>query len=683
VSRQDIPSESEQGLVGNAAEMPAHLPAQVRLGLATRLSLALVGAVAFVFIAAFYYDYRQSHQHMLDSVNAAIAGLSGAIIGNLQGILADVTDVATELAQGLEQGKDIEALHALAINAITDSSYCDAATVALGFRGGSTSSPVQAQILNCRYHHSKVICNLNKDSVDPELMVQSTFSNVLKQGAWSEPFLDPNANEAVSAYTMPVYRTEKGVSVRIGTVSAQLALSHLATAIKRLRVFETGYVFILSGDGRYLAHLDSQRVMSETIFDVARFQKNPNLLNIGQRMIQGETGFSALWSPYLHKPSRIYFTPLPGTDWSIGVVFGEEELFKSLDTLAGEIILIGSVGLLFLLALVVLIVRRFTRPLLVLAAKSTAIASGDLEVAIPTLHTRDEVGVLTQSFVEMRQALRRQLDILAEAKAAQARIDNELKIACAIQDSFLPRDPAALAAQNELEVATWFQPAREVGGDLFQCFWLADGRLFLCIGDVADKGVPAALMMAVTTTLVKAMATATPDPAEMLGRVNRELCASNDRLMFVTFFAAALHPETGDLTFSNAGHNPPLIRHADGSAEFMDIAPELALGVEPDWNYAPATWRLAPGAILLLYTDGVTEAMNTAGECFDPRRLLEVSRQPGIVSPHQLIEQVVAAVAVHAGSAEQSDDLTLLAVAHPDVAAESTVEMRHHDAQKL
>ncbi|MCB1776646.1 MAG: SpoIIE family protein phosphatase, partial [Candidatus Competibacteraceae bacterium] len=457
-------------------------------------------------------------------------------------------------------------------------------------------------------------------------------------------------------------------------VSAELALNSLAAAVQRLRIFETGYVFILSGDGRYLAYLDTQRDMSETIFDVARFQNNPALLAIGRRMVRGETGFAALWSPYLQKPAHIYFTPVPGTRWSIGVVFGEEELFANLQTLAREVIFIGGVGLLLLLALVVLIVRRFTWPLLVLTEKSTAIAGGDLEVAIPPPRTYDEVGVLTQSFAEMRQALRQQLDILAEARAGQARIENELKIARAIQDSFLPRDPVHLAAQGGLEVATWFEPAREVGGDLFQCFWLADGRLFLCIGDVAGKGVPAALMMAVTTTLVKGMAATTPDPAEVLGQVNRELCVLNDRLLFVTFFAAALHPETGVLTFGNAGHNPPLIRHADGSAEFIKVAPELVLGVEADWRYASATLRLPPGDMLLLYTDGVTEAMNTAGECFDPWRLLEVCRAPDIAQPRQLIERVIAAVALHVGSAEQSDDLTLLAVAHPHFSVKPTVE---------
>ena len=275
--------EPEQTLVGNTARESIQLPARVRLGLATRLSLALVSAVAFVFITAFYYDYRQSHQHMLGNVNAAIAGLSSAIIGNLQGILADVTDVASELAQAVEQGKDIEALRAVAVDAIMDSSYCNMAMVTLDSQSGAASSQTQAQRLNCRYWHSKVVCNMTRTAVNREPMVQAPSSKALKQAVWSEPFLDANSGEAVSAYIASIYRMEDGARVKVGVVSAELPLSSLAAAIQRLRIFETGYVFILSSDGRYLAHLDTQKDMSETIFDVARFQKNQELPAIASR----------------------------------------------------------------------------------------------------------------------------------------------------------------------------------------------------------------------------------------------------------------------------------------------------------------------------------------------------------------------------------------------------------------
>ena len=638
----------------------ASFPARVRFGLAVRLSLALASAAALVFVTAFYYDYRESRRHVLASVNDTIAGLSGAITGHLESILTDVTGVADDLAKAMASGADDVQLRTEAEDAILDSSYCSGATVSLDIEEASV--PAGRRLLRCQYNRStKVVCTQTT-----ALPVSTAYPET---AVWNVPAIQTDRAESVAIYTRSVYRSENSISVRIGTVSAELPLSYLTEAVARLRIFQNGYVFVLSGDGRYLAHPATAPVMGENLLEQAHQDEE-----ISQRMMRGETGFAALRSRHSQQPIRLYFMPLPGTDWSVGMVFADDELFAEFETLAYEVLLIGAVGLLALVALVALIIRRMTRPLLVLTEKSVAIAGGDLDVAIPAPRTTDEVGLLTQSFGEMRQALRHQLEMLAETRAAQARIENELQIARTIQASFLPRDPAAIAASGGLEVATWFQPAREVGGDLFHCFWLPDGRLFLGIGDVAGKGVPAALMMAATATLIKGMAAATPDPAVLLERVNRELCAMSEELLFVTLFATVLNPETGELGFSNAGHNPPLIRRVDGRAEFITVTPGLVLGVEADWRYATACEQLAPGDILLLYTDGVTEAMNAAFACFEPQRLLEVSRTADIVSPRQWVERVVAAVATHVGTAEQSDDLTLLAVARPPSMIEPTVE---------
>lgn len=643
---------------------PALFPDRVRFGLAGRLSLALVGAAALVFIIAFYYDYQESRRRVLSSVNETIAGLSGAIIGHLEGILADVTSVANDLATAMQSAIDPVQLRTAAEDAILDSSYCTGATLVIE-ADGEAGFPIERRMLRCQYARStKVVCDLTTVSAD------SSPTADPETAAWSAPAVQSDRDQPVAIYTMPVYRLKNGVPARIGAVSAELPLNYLTEAVARLRIFQNGYVFILSGEGRYLAHPDPAQVMSKTLLEQAR--PDAALPQIGERMMRGETGFAALRSPQSQQPNRLYFMPLPGTGWSVGIVFADHELFAEFETLAYEILFIGAVGLLALAALTALIIRRLTHPLLVLTEKSIAIANGNLDVAIPAPHTRDEVGILTRSFAEMRQALRQQLEILAETRSAQRQIENELKIARTIQASFLPADPAALAADGGLEVATWFQPAREVGGDLFHCFWLADGRLFLSVGDVAGKGVPAALMMAVTATLIRGMAAATLDPAMLLERANRELCAMNEELLFVTLFVAALDPKTGELILSNAGHNPPLIRRADGGVEFMTVAPGLALGVEADWRYAPARASLAPGDILLLYTDGVTEAMNAAGECFESSRLLELSRASAIASPRQWVERVVAAIAAHVGTAEQSDDLTLLAAARSS--SEPTVE---------
>lgn len=629
--------------------------------MAARLSLALFGATSLVFVTVFYHDYRESRRHMLAEVRGMVAGLSGAMIVNLQSILADVMTVAVDLAQAVEQNSDVEKWRAAAADAILDSSYCRGATVAI--RADQTADARVDQVLDCRYARAtKVVCESIAPSHSPT-SEPAIASRAVEGGRWSEPVAAPDGAEFVAVYTLPVYRSTGAGKVPVGAVGAKLAVADLAAVVERLLVSRDGYVFLLSGEGRYLAYPDSRAVMRQTIFERANSERDDALRAVGERMIGGETGFMAVRGPHLDKPAHIYFTPLPGTAWSVGLVLLDEELFADLDQLAGEVLLIGGGGLLLLLLLLWLLVHRFIRPLLMLTEKSAAIAGGDLDVAIPAPRAADEVGVLTASFEEMRRSLRRQMEILAETRAAAARLDSELRIARAIQASVLPREPAALARSGGLAVAAHFQPAREVGGDLYQCFRLADGRLFLGIGDVAGKGVPAALMMAVATTLLKAMAATEPDLAGVLRRVNRELCAINEELLFVTLVAAVLAPGDGELVLGNAGHNPPLLVRADGHPEFLAVAPGRVLGVDPDFAYATMRFRLAPDEMLLLYTDGVTEAMNVAGECYGSMQLLDTVGGAGAATPRRLVDAVVAAVTAHVGTAEQSDDLTLLAVA--------------------
>ena len=643
---------------------PDQQPLRVRFGLATRLSLTLISAAALVFVTAFYYDYRESRQRMLDITQEVLGELSTAIAHSVDMMQKDVEAVAVEVARGVTEADSGPDLRRRALDAITGSQDCQSVTVRMAL----AKDQPDRLVLSCHHSRRGVVCETLEEA--EALFTPLRRDDLSASGAdaigWSEPQISPSESEPATFYELPIYRQSATGPVQVGIVSATLTLAHLTTVVERLRPFQSGYVILLSRQGRYLSYPEySNRDWAThgTIFERARSYQQPLLQIVGEQMTRGGTGFMPFQSRYLHdQPAHTYFAPLPRAGWSVGVAFADSELFAPIYALVRDIVLIGSAGLILLFTLVTLIVRRFTRPLLVLTEKSAAIAGGDLDVAIPEPRIHDEVGILTDSFARMRRALRRQLETLAEARAVQARIDNELKIARAIQASFLPHDLAGLSGSSRLALAAWFQPAREVGGDLYNGFWLDDDRLFLCIGDVAGKGVPAALMMAVTTTLMKAVAVSVSDPAEILQRVNRELCAINEELLFVTLFAAALAPKTGELIFSNAGHNPPLLVRANGRAEWIGGQPGLVLGIEPEFVYTASRLLLKPGETLLLYTDGLTEAMNAADECFGTKPLLALGCAAGNDSPLQLTQRVIAAVAAHVGNAEQSDDLALLAV---------------------
>lgn len=643
---------------------PDRPPLRVRFGLAARLSLTLIGATALVFVTAFYYDYRESRQHMLDVTQEVLGELSTAIVNGLDMMQKDVEAVAVEVAQGVIKSDTGAELRRRALDALASSQECQGVAVRIVTAGNLPDGPA----LHCHRSRLGGVCEYQEadDATFMQWFRADLSADPSAAIGWSEPQIAPNQNEPATFYELPIYRPSPTGPAPVAIVSAKLTLAHLTTVIERLRPFRSGYAVVLSKQGRYFSYpgySDQDWATHGTIFERARFYQQPSLQLIGEQMTRGETGFMPFQSRYLDdQPVHTYFSPLPRTGWSIGIVFADRELFAPMHALVREVVLIGGVGLTLLLTLVILIVGRLIRPLLMLTEKSAAIAGGDLDVAIPEPRIYDEVGILTDSFARMRRALRQQLEILAETRATQARIDNELQIARTIQASFLPRDLAGLAGPRGLALAAWFQPAWEVGGDLYNGFRLDDGRLFLCIGDVAGKGVPAALMMAVTTTLMKAVAASTSDPAKILQRVNRELCAINEEMLFVTLFAAVLTPETGELIFSNAGHNLPLRLRANGRPEWIGDQPGLVLGVEPEFAYTVSRLQLEPGETLLLYTDGLTEAMNAADECFGNEQLLAVGRAGGSDTPVQLIERVVTTVAAHVGSAEQSDDLTLLAV---------------------
>ena len=232
-----------------------------------------------------------------------------------------------------------------------------------------------------------------------------------------------------------------------------------------------------------------------------------------------------------------------------------------------------------------------------------------------------------------------------------------------IQMSFLKKIFPAFPNRSEFSLYATIKTAREVGGDLYDFSLLDESRLFFYIGDVSDKGVPASLIMAITMTLMK-RASVQPGitPAGILRQVNKTLAEDNENVMFVTLFVGILDLKTGELAFSNAGHNPPLILGADGECSFLKLPDGLVLGVMTDAEYRDDTVRLGPGDMIVTYTDGVTEAMNPKKELYSEARLQETLTRMAGRSVEDTIDAIIASVKGHAAGAPQSDDIAVLAV---------------------
>jgi sigma-B regulation protein RsbU (phosphoserine phosphatase) len=246
-------------------------------------------------------------------------------------------------------------------------------------------------------------------------------------------------------------------------------------------------------------------------------------------------------------------------------------------------------------------------------------------------------------------------------------IEGELQAARQIQLSMVPTEFLVPTPDRPVEVYATLEPARRVGGDLYDFFWGEDGRMYFVVADVSDKGAPAALFMARTKTMIRLIATlyrlpdgAPMEPHRIIEKVNEGLSLENQQGMFVTVFLGILDPEKAMLSYTNAGHNLPyLLRNGDGIS-VLDGARGKPLGIRPTFTYQTESCKLVPGDGLFVYTDGITEALNAANELFSEERLEEALRTLAAASASEMVSGVMERVRAFAASAVQADDIAAM-----------------------
>ena len=291
-------------------------------------------------------------------------------------------------------------------------------------------------------------------------------------------------------------------------------------------------------------------------------------------------------------------------------------------------------------------------------------AYGDMK-NIRTAMNRGAFDFVTKpiDFEDLKITIDRTLSHLAmlrealEARDKLVAIRSDLALASSMQQAILPKK---FPETPEYQVFASMEPARDVGGDFFDVMPLSGGLVGITVADVSGKGVTAALFMMSSRTLLRSVAVARSDPAEVLTEVNRLLQENNEAAMFVTVFLAVFDPASGRLVCANGGHNPPLIVHADGTSSLLPQKPGVALGVVPDLAYEKSEASLAPGDAIVLYTDGVTEAENAGQEQFGVERLRGIFAESPPGDARETNTAVFRAVREFAGDAPQFDDITCL-----------------------
>ena len=281
---------------------------------------------------------------------------------------------------------------------------------------------------------------------------------------------------------------------------------------------------------------------------------------------------------------------------------------------------------------------------------------------------RDEVGILADRTAEMIDETEAHVENIATLERDRERVRSELEVASRIQASALPEVVPPFTGGNGFALAASMSPAKEVGGDFFDFFMVDETHLAVLIADVSDKGVPAALFMMRAKAILKQLLMEGLEPAEAMRRGNVDLCHDNEQGMFVTMWLCVLDLDTRELAYACGGHNPPLYLAADGGTDWVRDRSGMVLGAFDAMRYRQFSRTMAPGDTLVLYTDGVTEAMDVAGTCFGEDRLSELLDGRVGLEPASVVQVVLDGVHAFAEGAPQADDITVVALRLEDAA---------------
>lgn len=340
------------------------------------------------------------------------------------------------------------------------------------------------------------------------------------------------------------------------------------------------------------------------------------------------------------------------------------------DFVVGLAVLLLGLTIGFIALFLVFLRRKVVRPIKLLTDATGAfiqnneaeLAQGSAVVNVPEIRTGDEVEELADAFREMERDMISYIKSFAEVTAEKERIGAELNVATQIQADMLPRMFPAFPERKEFDIYASMNPAREVGGDFYDFFMVDDDHLAVVIADVSGKGVPAALFMVIAKTLIKDHTLVGEAPGPVFTQVNEQLCEGNDAGLFVTGWMGVLEISTGNFTFVNAGHNPPLLKRAGEGFEWLKSRAGFVLAGMEGVRYRENTLQLHPGDQLYLYTDGVTEATDVNKELFGEERLQAVLNEEPDLPVAELLPKIKARIDQFAGEAEQFDDITMLSL---------------------
>jgi sigma-B regulation protein RsbU (phosphoserine phosphatase) len=627
--------------------------------LTTRLVLLLTLTITITLTAITAVDYLTSRARILAEQESRVESTVAATVRNLEVRLA-VLEKSTELlAAVISTGNYSEPeLRALLWEAVDERD--DLFGAALALQPQFAADPEVGFAPYYYYNNGEVAFSDLARAYD--YLLSSWFRDAVSSAkpVWTEPYFDRGgANVYMVTYSVPIVRMKNGKQVVYGVVTADIALDELQYYLQRMDLGERGFGFMLSQGGKIIASPDPADRLKPWASNIPNADEATRWTGLIRDVTAGESISAQVACFDLGDRCTVKLAPLGRTRWPVGAYYAEHEILEPLRDYLTKSVLSQLITLLLLLVGVIWVSRNITRPLRSLARATVDVATGNFHTDLPRSRSRDELGRLVHAFSLMQGNLQRYVDELQRETASRNRLEGELNAATAIQMSMLPAAGHAHVIEDRFKLWATLRPAKSVGGDLYTFYLQHPQRLLFAVGDVSDKGVPAALFMARAMTLLQQYVYSTLDAAAILAQLNHKLLEGNDNCMFVTLFVGWLDLDSLQLQFASGGQTAPsLLRNGTAGTLTQEGGPALGLmeGVEFPLN----SLQLQPGDVFAVFTDGIDEAFNAADQQLGLEAVNEVLEQSSQQSLEAVGQTLLATVDSHQGEVAQSDDITLL-----------------------
>jgi sigma-B regulation protein RsbU (phosphoserine phosphatase) len=634
-------------------------------GLTFKLSLSILTATTLLIFIILSYNYYFSKQLLLESAGETAEQLAGATVSRIDNVFISVQKSPEAITFYL-QNPDLKEEVLIELLTVSLQNKPEIFGNSVAFAPYSFYPDREGFAPYCyRTPEGIQFKNLGDDSYKYFNWPWYSLARDKGKPVWTEPYFDEGGGDILmSTFAFPFYKSDSLNRVFQGVVTADLSLSWLEDLMNSIQLFETGYAFLISDVGTIITHPKKELQMMNFNEQLGDNYSHENM-EIVERYIKEDKGFLPFVSQINQKPSLMFFYTLPQTGWHMALVITEDELYAGLHRLYINTVFIGILGIILLFAVVILFSSRITKPLRRLTRTADEIGEGNFDVQVKEDRSSREISMLGNALSRMQLELKDYIKNLEITTAVKERFESELNIAHNIQQGMIPKVFPPFPGRTDIDIYALLEPARQVGGDLYDYFLLDENTLCFAIGDVSDKGVPASLMMAMTITLFRAKTNDEHAINEIAGSINHEISRENENMMFVTFFMGMLDLRSGELKFCNAGHNYPILLRSYGHIETLEETHGVPFGIRENMVYQSGKITLKKNDTLILYTDGISEALSVNGDFYGEERLLNLVRHHGKgFSPKQISLAIMEDVADFARTPERSDDITLLVLSY-------------------